>query len=275
MRFPERFIKSINDRLRLKNGSLLRRIGGGIASVLYTMDGCVYRNLGGDVEVKIGPEFRCISEDYEIDSMKLVCGLLCKGDTAVDVGANIGLYSLLMGHLVGKGGKVYSFEPSQQSFNALLGHIELNSLAEVIEANQVLVGSEASARMFYEDGMKGTNRVGDSSDAGVQPFLVARPTVVLDDFLASKGRWPKLIKIDVEGYEIKVLQGARETLKASACTVLCEVHSNVWNKTGNSWRELSGLMAEVNYGLYDLKGEAFRNFAFFDRMILVLRPVAR
>ena len=272
MRLPERFIKSISTRLKVMNGSLLNRIGGEIASAIYAMDGCVFRNLGGNVEVKIGPEFRGVSEDYEIDSMKLVCRLLCEGDTAVDVGANVGLYSLLMGKLVGKGGKVYSFEPAQDSFRILIGHIELNSLGEVIEANQVLVGSEASVRMFYEDGMKGTNRVGGSTCPGFQSLLVGRQTIVLDDFLASKGRWPKLIKIDVEGYEIHVLRGARETLKASQCTVLCELHSNLWYAMGNEWKDMISLMAEVDYGLFHLNGEVFKDFDLSGRVILVLRP---
>jgi FkbM family methyltransferase len=219
--------------------------------------------------VKISPQFRYINEDYELNSMGVVCRVLCEGDTAIDIGANIGLYSLLMGKLVGKTGRVYSFEPASKSFGILRKHLRLNSLCSFVEAHQILVGSEYRVEKFVEDGIKGTNRVGGSQFDGPGAIICDRQTIVLDEFVENCGRTPKLIKIDVEGFELQVLRGAEKTLKTSRCTVLCEVHPDLWKEIGYCWNDLEEFMEEIDYDIFDVSGNPTKPSVAREQLLLI------
>ncbi len=273
MRKFERFVRSLSTVLRIRHWALLDGLAGLLATGIYSITStCVYRNLGSGVDVKITPRFRYVREDYEKEAMEVICRTLREGDTAVDVGANIGLYSLLMGKLVGGSGKVYSFEPATKSFEVLLEHLKLNSLDNVVESYQELVGNRECIQIFVEDGLNGTNRIGGSKFDGPKARSVERNTTTLDDFLNKCLRSPKIIKIDVEGFELTVLQGAMKTLTTSGCTVLCEMHANLWNEVGHTWADMEGFMREINYEMFDLSGNSIRKLDLSKRIMVILRP---
>jgi FkbM family methyltransferase len=269
----EMFVSCLGRVLGFGRWPVLHQLAGLIATGIYSLiSNCVYRNLGNKVEVKILPRLRYISEQYERDTMELICRILREGDTAIDIGANIGLYSLLMGKLVEKSGKVYSFEPASNSFEVLIEHLKLNLLDNVVEPHQKLVGSKSCAQIFIEDGLKGTNRIGGSRFDGPKATRVERDTTTLDEFLNGRARSPKVIKIDVEGFELPVLQGARRTLTASGCTVFCEMHPDLWNEVGHSWLEIEGFIREINYEMFDLSGNTIKNLDLSERTMVILRP---
>ena len=95
---------------------------------------------------------------------------------------------------------------------------------------------------------------------------------MIDEFLEQRGGVPKLIKIDVEGYEFRVLQGARKTLQASECRVLCEMHPSLWAELGHDWTDLQAFLSEIGYNLYDLDGKCSLRFSNEERKIFLLQP---
>ncbi|MCX5907142.1 MAG: FkbM family methyltransferase [Deltaproteobacteria bacterium] len=272
MRKMERLIHALNTSLPFRNWPALQRIGSRVASGFLLAAGGCYRQLGGQIEVRITPQSRYFEDNYEMESMRVIGNQLQRGDTAVDVGANIGLYSLLMGKRVGETGKIYAFEPSRESFAQFQINMELNGLGKVVEAYPVLVGCEAKRQLFYEDGFQGTNRVGGSRYDGPQTRVVERDTVLLDDFFGHRQRRPKVMKIDVEGYELQVLRGARETLRASQCVVLVEMHPDLWPELGYDWMDIETYLEEVGFGMFSLDGVAFTDDKRLERILLVLRP---
>ena len=144
--------------------------------------------------------------------------LLSPGDVCVDIGAHIGYYTLLASRLVGPEGHVYAFEPSPVNYRALSSNLERNGVSNVT-ALRVAVGAVSSSAELFEG--PGTNTGG----ATLSPVLAERrgrqPAVQVDvrpvaDVL-PRADWARirLVKIDVEGYEVEVLRGLEPVVEGS------------------------------------------------------------
>jgi FkbM family methyltransferase len=149
---------------------------------------------------------------YEAPSLAPVLEtFLGDGATFVDVGANVGVYTAWGSRCVGSAGRVLAFEP----IPALRGHIEhvvgLNALSNVTLVPKALGAERGVVTLWVVPHASGlTSAVAPSDPAAAQRVDV--PMTTLDEELAGTQTPPALIKIDVEGYEMAVLQGAARTL---------------------------------------------------------------
>lgn len=142
---------------------------------------------------------------HECHDMGFVLHFLRNDDLFLDVGANIGSYTVLASGAVGA--ETICFEPVPATFQHLMDNIYLNRLVDHVTALNVAVGAETGVLEMMAD-RDTVNRV--VSGEGYSGAKVKVPVVTLDETLA--GRVPKLIKIDVEGFETLVLRGAAHTL---------------------------------------------------------------
>ena len=166
-------------------------------------------------------EYNLMLED---EILRLVLPGLHRGDVFLDVGANIGIFTILAALLVGEKGKVMAFEPEAHNFALLEGNIGVNHLTNVAAFKSAL-GEENSKGQLFVD------RPAASLMPSDQPPREGEATesveiVKGDDFLQAQGLpYPRIVKIDVEGFEYKVLRGLRATLSTPATElVICEVH---------------------------------------------------
>ena len=143
----------------------------------------------------------CDRECYEHDA-QVLAKYLRRGDTFVDVGANIGVHTLLAANLVSPEGKVYSIEPHPRTFRFLQGNIRLNKFTNV-QAIQAAVGEQEGTAHL-------TSKRGDDmncvSTSGLQ--VAQRP---LDSIIPDGP--VRLLKIDVEGFELFVFRGSERVLR--------------------------------------------------------------
>ena len=197
---------------------------------------------------------------YEPDVSQAIARIVGEGDVVVDVGANIGYFSALLGAIVGSSGRVLSFEPGAENLARLRANLAANALANVtiVEA----AASDAAGDIaFY------VNRDNSAGNALWNPGLFpgndkskANASVVrlrattLDDEIQRLGLpLPKLIKIDTEGAEHKVLQGARRLLQGAAVPyVLAELHAFGLTQMGSSQEALRGFMEGFGYSTFAL-----------------------
>jgi len=128
---------------------------------------------------------------------------LRKEDLFLDVGANIGSYTILAAAHVGA--ETMSFEPVPVTYSHLLNNIFINQVQERVTAFNIGIGS-ASGHMNFTSSLDTTNHVAKDADTAVIMVRVES----LDNVLSEKT--PALIKIDVEGFETEVLKGAEKTL---------------------------------------------------------------
>lgn len=193
---------------------------------------CILPN--GEV-VRLLPRFRYATwNPFEYAAFREV---LRDGDVAIDIGANVGVYALLFGQWVGPRGRVYAFEPAAGARKGLTRHIALNALRDVIVTRpEAITGKDGSTR-FSGDDANGANRVITASEHPDAPTdVISVPAITLDRFCAEQGIRPALLKIDVEGAELDVLRGARETLRKGRgrLAVFVELHPDVWPVIGVS-----------------------------------------
>ncbi|HEV2225581.1 MAG TPA: FkbM family methyltransferase [Nitrososphaerales archaeon] len=137
--------------------------------------------------------------------------ILRPGMLVVDVGANIGYYTLLFSKTVGKTGKVYSFEPESLNIKLLSKSIDANHLDNVELKREVLSDSHGMATLFLSDPREPQ---GHSLVHDLGKGAIITPSTTLDDFWESVGKPPfDLIKIHVSGADDLVLAGARRLIR--------------------------------------------------------------
>lgn len=136
-----------------------------------------------------------------------------EGQNFLDIGANIGYYSLLASKIIGNAGRVYSFEPSNREFRRLLKNIELNNCTNIIPLNIALSDLNSEIDFSVAKGHTGLNSIIIADKSVVKTSQIIR-AMRLDSFFNSENRKLHLVKIDVEGAELLVLKGMKDILKA-------------------------------------------------------------
>jgi len=157
-------------------------------------------------------------ERWEPGIMEICEKYISKGDTVVDIGANLGSYTVFFGQLVGPTGNVISFEPQRIIYQQLCGNVFLNDLRNVY-AFQLAVGKEAGTVNMVPIDYDGTfSKPGaleiSEGSAGETVQVIALDQMGLNEV--------SLIKIDVERYEPYVLLGAEFTIKHNRPVIIFE-----------------------------------------------------
>ncbi len=178
------------------------------------------------------------------------------GMCVVDIGAHIGMLTLAAAKRVGPTGRVYAFEPAQESVRILRRHVEFNKWNERIEVVQAVVSDQNGRLPFYVYGasmaasLSRTNVEVLNSERRTSPVsMVEVPSVTLDTFCKEHKFMPDVIKVDVEGAELLVLRGAQNLLLDISPVVLCEIHPAQMQNCGSSVLELYAFLEEVGYAL--------------------------
>lgn len=145
----------------------------------------------------------------DFEEMGFLLHFLRPGDLFVDVGANVGMYTMLASGVCQA--KTVAVEPAPQAWKVLMPHVYLNGLDSRVEAHPVALGASAGRLPFRGD-LGTMSRIASEKEVhGRMGQLIHVPVVTLDALLGE--RVPTLIKVDVEGYESQVLHGALKALR--------------------------------------------------------------
>jgi len=139
------------------------------------------------------------------------------GDTFLDVGANVGYYTLIASKLVGPTGRVIAFEPDPTSFALLKRSVEANGLSNVTLVQKALSDEPGTIKLFLDETNKGAHKI---FQYGESRRFVEVAAVRLDDYLEGHEGRIDLIKIDTEGAEGAILKGMGKTLRRHENTKL-------------------------------------------------------
>lgn len=146
------------------------------------------------------------------------------GMTVYDVGANIGLFSMIAARLVGEHGRVVAFEADPEIAARLREHLSRNAFRQAI-VEETAVWSEAR-RVYFERADPATSPdrgLGRVVETGKQNSVEVT-AISLDEYVQSHAA-PDFVKCDVEGAEIEVFRGARRLLREKRPVIVCEMHS--------------------------------------------------
>lgn len=177
--------------------------------------------------------------------------ILRPGMTVVDVGSNIGYFTLLAAQRVGLGGKVFAIEPHPANFGILSEAVAANGLTQV-RAYQIALGD---ARTIADLSMADQSVFSNRTASMVPPRTAESVSVRVERLDACVADWGldriDLLKVDVDGFEAKVLDGARTSLANGVIrNIIIELDDFWLTKTGRSSRELRAVLEAA--GLEDV-----------------------
>ena len=207
-------------------GNLIHRLSHRIlpmdAKVWARVEAGPARDIWLELNPRTGQSY--IRGEAETAVQAILAERLRPGMVFYDLGANIGLFTLLAARLVGADGKVFSFEPDGETASRLCRNVTRNGFTNVTIVEAGVWSSSGKMRFAVADP--------SSPDRGVGKFVTgekgesAIPTrcLALDDFIKDSPP-PDAIKCDVEGAEVEVLRGAEQLLRTRHPWIICEMHS--------------------------------------------------
>jgi FkbM family methyltransferase len=182
------------------------------------------------------------------------------GDVFLDVGAHHGWDSMWSLPLVGKEGKVYSFEPSPPNLSILEWHRTRNNFSQWVIVPKAVSDADAEEQEFFlvDTGDSPMNSL--TSGVPGMPLMDGRDigkisiqTITLDTLCSQIGLGPNLVKIDVEGAELLALRGAGKLLAESCPIIILAVHP-YWLPKGHSSGQIFELLTGYGYTVYNSEG---------------------
>ncbi|HEX8923837.1 MAG TPA: FkbM family methyltransferase [Patescibacteria group bacterium] len=188
---------------------------------------------------------------YEPYFTKLMLEQAEKGDTVIDIGANIGYDTILLAKKVGAKGRVYAFEPDKTNYEILIENIRANNL-ENVEAVSAAVGkNEGTAKLFESKDNFGDHRIWKPENNKKFGADDEVKMISLDGYFKNKKEKIKLIKIDTQGWEPAVIEGAEKLMAKDSPTLFMEYWPWAYKKAGLDGEEmlkrLNNVYGQINY----------------------------
>jgi FkbM family methyltransferase len=236
--------------LRPAYESALDWLGGG-RGIPWPINGVTYR---------IDPHQRpLLGQAYEPAVAAFLRERVQPGAVCLDVGANVGAYVLQCAHWSQPGGRVVAFEPNPGACAVLQNHIRLNGLEERVEVVPAAVGAESGQAVFYAVAADPMSRAGAPNEAIADRVASLQvPVLTLDDFCQTRGLLPDWLIIDIEGFELAALQGARRLLasRKNALGIVVEMHPALWASACMTRGLVETALADLGLRAVPLTGQA-------------------
>jgi FkbM family methyltransferase len=199
--------------------------------------------------------------------MGLLVDALGPGDVFLDVGANTGVFVLPIAEVVGSEGRVLAFEPAADAARLLRSEARARGVLSRISLYEMALGDEAGSLELRADPAHPEDTTKRSLFIEDGPVVAEVPIRVLDELVGSGDvELPKgidAVKIDVEGAEVRVLTGMRQTLERHRPRmIVIETIEGHLNRAGSSISDVDAFMRNVGYGRNDLAGGLELNAVF-------------
>ncbi len=180
---------------------------------------------------------------YEMGVQRVLDAILMPGDRFVDIGANIGMIALHARSLIGATGHMDCFEPNPECVARLRGHLQLNNIQNVTIHTCALSDKVGNSNLNLSSEHSGTATLTEVDE--VKRTLPV--TVCVGDDLLMEGPGINVMKVDVEGYEMKVLNGLTRTLKKFKPIIITELIDAHLHRAGSSVAAVMELLGTLGY----------------------------
>lgn len=198
---------------------------------------------------KLAYETRGHAVDDDLSALTELCQRVT---CALDIGANVGLASLVMASAMPPGGRVVAFEASEASANVLRRNVSLNELKSDVQVfNGVVSDANGALCDFMWDHDAGNASAVIAPPSGRSQKLT-KPTITVDSVVAHWDLSPQLCKIDVEGGEVAVLNGMSRTLQQFRPVISVEVHGAPELPLRSNFGQILELFTSHEYVLREL-----------------------
>jgi FkbM family methyltransferase len=192
--------------------------------------------------------------------------IITPGSIVCDIGANFGFYTVMIARqLQGTGGRVFAFEPCKETFERLETNVRLNNLRSVATVLSTALSDRQGVGFLEQEQNQILSAARSATRNSGARFVSHRgEPIALEtlDNIYRQGAMQRLdvIKIDVEGHELAVLNGATEVIEQFRPALMIEFNPAALNRAGASARELDEKLRSWGYGLFEPKRKALVPF---------------
>ena len=185
-------------------------------------------------------------ENRELEIFRSAVGT---GMTIVDIGANIGLYTVIASHRVGPNGKIFAYEPEKENYAILVKNIRLNQRHNSIALQVALSDKIEKRNLYLAEDNKGHHSFAKDSSANIPVSVI---TDTLDHSLEKYGSpIVDIIKMDIEGAEPLALKGMAQTItRNSDIIIFTEIYPNAIRRLGQNPLDFLALLAEFSLSIW-------------------------
>jgi FkbM family methyltransferase len=223
----------------------------------------IYRRNGmpwliNGVEYRISPHQRHrLGGDYDSAVADFFRAHLRSGQTCFDIGANVGVYVMQFAKWVQPSGRVVAFEPNPDTRKVLESHIQMNGISDRVTIVPCAVGKTAGTATLYAAGVDGMSRLNAPNSAiadKVHPVSV--PVISVDDYIRQSGVKPDVLLVDIEGFEIAAIAGAKQLIQEKRdLLIVVEMHPSVWSSADTTRSGAEDLLNELQLTPIPLQGQ--------------------
>lgn len=220
--------------------------------------------INWDLDLTQGIDFSIFLQGgFELETIQTYRKYIGLGSVVLDIGANIGAHTLPMASIVGSAGRVIAFEPTDYAFSKLRRNTELNpELSSRITAVQALLVATLSEEMpeaipssWPLERTSDCEPINHPIHGGTFNSLNGAVPIRLDDWFEQNPlERIDFIKMDVDGYEIGVLEGAAQTLTKHNPVIIMEFAPYIFEERGRRFSELVNLLRGHGYSCSTFKG---------------------
>ena len=188
-------------------------------------------------------------EKYETELFKKS---IKKGMVVIDIGAHIGYYTLLAARLTGEKGKVFAFEPDPYNYTLLVKNIEVNGYSNVIPVRKAVFNKSGKMKLFLDKSSLGNHSLSEANIPNSDTSITIEVTS-LDEFFKNKHHKIDVIKMDVQGSEMGVLQGMTNIInKNDNLKIITEFWPMGLRRFGSSPKEFLNKLIGYGFTLYQI-----------------------
>ncbi|HEY2407162.1 MAG TPA: FkbM family methyltransferase [Polyangiaceae bacterium] len=205
----------------------LRRMFAWGASLVKEQDAVIMHGVGEGLKFNAGRSHSAfILGTHETPIQNLIAAALQKGGVYYDVGANVGFFAVLAAHLLGSSGRVVCFEPMPDNVAHIERNARLNGFENRVSVRREALSNENTTATFLTSHEPTWGKLASVGKVPGRPSGDTQVSVArLDDLVeAQRLPVPDFMKIDIEGAEVGMLEGARETLTRSRPMIAMELH---------------------------------------------------
>lgn len=179
------------------------------------------------------------------------------GDTCLSIGANLGIYPLQFAHWSAPTGQVIAFEPNPLTAVQLRRHVAMNHFSHRIRVVEQAIANNPGTATFHFAGVDGMSRLGEPNPALAHQTTAVTVTVdTLPRFCQAHGITPRALMMDIEGFEIAALLGARALWEtANPIHAVIELHPSAWGVAGTTRADLQSFLRQCHLSLVPLSGQ--------------------
>jgi len=190
---------------------------------------------------------------YDKQMTEVIKGIITPGMVCLDIGANIGYFTLIMARLAGEEGNVFAFEPEPHNFDLLVKNIAINGYGNITAVPKAISNKNGKAELFLDGTSFGSHSLSRQNVSNIRQDITEVEVQTLDSFFRNYTGKVDFVKVDAEGAELAVLEGMGNLInKNKELIIITEFFPHGLRGSGSPPEEFLNSLLQYGFKLCDI-----------------------